>query len=207
MRRQGCQRHQSFTEWADHRGMTHPHLLLDVLQRKGALAYDGEGISQIEHAWQCGQLARQAGATPQLQLASWLHDIGHLLTELEGSPTVQGMDDQHENLGAIALQAIWGPAVAEPVRLHVQAKRFMVSTHPGYAQTLSPDSVRSLALQGGPMSAPECLQFQSNPYALNAQQLRTWDDTGKRVGWFARDVQHALDELRALMDRVHFLPV
>jgi len=187
--------------------MNNPQLLLDVLLRKGDLAYDGEGITQIEHAWQCGQLARQAGATPQLQLASWLHDIGHLLTDLEGSPTVRGIDDRHENLGALTLQAIWGPEVAEPVRLHVQAKRFMVAMRPGYAQTLSPDSVRSLALQGGPLTTEECLKFQAGPYALDAQQLRVWDDTGKRLGWFARDVQHALDELRALMDRVHFLPV
>jgi phosphonate degradation associated HDIG domain protein len=186
--------------------MNNPQAILDLFTRKGAIAYEGEGISQIVHAWQCGQLARAAGASQALQLASWLHDLGHLLTDLSGSPTVQGIDDRHEHSGASMLDAIWGPSVAEPVRLHVQAKRYLVATYPEYRERLSPDSVRSLALQGGPMSAQECEAFQASRYALDAQQLRAWDEAGKRPGWFANDVQHALDELRSLMDRVHFLP-
>ncbi|WP_342617080.1 phosphohydrolase [Rhodoferax sp. GW822-FHT02A01] len=182
--------------------MHSPLDLLELYVFKGNLAYDGEGISQIEHAWQCGQLALQAGATPELQLASWLHDVGHLMTDLHGTPTLRGIDDQHENVGAQTLLALWGPAVAEPVRLHVHAKRYLVATHPGYVQTLSPDSVRSLALQGGPMGEQECAEFRANAFALAAQQLRSWDDNGKRVGWFAPDVQQAHSELQALMQRV-----
>jgi len=174
--------------------------ILELLRAKGELAYEGEGISQIAHGWQCGQLARHAGATPALQLASWLHDIGHLLSDLEGTPTLQGMDDRHENKGAQMLDAIWGPAVAEPVRLHVDAKRYLVATFPQYRARLSEDSLRSLALQGGPMSLEECVRFQAMPYALDAQQLRSWDDTGKRIGWFAADT--ALSELEALMGQV-----
>ena len=186
--------------------MNNPQAILELLTRKGALAYEGEGISQIQHAWQCGQLARLAGASQALQLASWLHDVGHLLTDLEGTPTLQGIDDRHENTGARLLDAIWGPAVAEPVRLHVAAKRYLVAAYPDYAARLSADSVRSLALQGGPMDLKECVDFQASPYALDAQQLRAWDEAGKRPDWFARDMQHALDELQALMDRVHYLP-
>jgi phosphonate degradation associated HDIG domain protein len=186
--------------------MNSPQAILELFARKGAIAYEGEGISQIEHAWQCGQLARAAGASQTLQLASWLHDLGHLLTDLSGSPTVQGIDDRHEHTAARVLDAIWGPDVAEPVRLHVAAKRYLVATHPEYCERLSPDSVRSLALQGGPMPLEECVAFQANRYALDAQQLRSWDDAGKRPEWFASDTQQALDELRALMDRVHFLP-
>lgn len=182
--------------------MQTPLDLLELYVFKGHVAYDGEGINQIEHAWQCGQLARQAGASPALQLASWLHDLGHLMTDLQGTPTLRGIDDQHENVAARVLHALWGPAVAEPVRLHVDAKRYLVATHPGYADTLSADSVRSLALQGGAMSAEECDQFRANPYALDAQQLRSWDDNGKRAGWFAPDLQQALNELQSLMLRV-----
>ena len=186
--------------------MNSPQAILELFARKGAIAYEGEGISQIKHAWQCGQLARAAGASQTLQLASWLHDLGHLMTDLSGSPTVQGIDDRHEHTAARVLDAVWGPTVAEPVRLHVAAKRYLVATHPEYCERLSPDSVRSLALQGGPMSLEECVAFQANRYALDAQQLRSWDDAGKRPEWFASDTQQALDELRALMDRVHFLP-
>jgi phosphonate degradation associated HDIG domain protein len=189
-----------------HVAMNNPQTILELFARKGAIAYEGEGISQIAHAWQCGQLARAAGATQALQLASWLHDLGHLLTDLSGSPTVQGIDDCHEHSAACMLDAIWGPAVAEPVRLHVAAKRYLVATYPEYQARLSPDSVRSLALQGGPMDLGECVRFQASRFALDAQQLRAWDDSGKQVDWFASDAQHALDELRALMDRVRYLP-
>ena len=170
----------------DYCAMNPAHTLLELLRAKGDLAYEGEGISQIAHGWQCGQLALQAGATPALQLASWLHDIGH------------------EHTGARLLAAIWGPAVAEPVRLHVDAKRYLVATYPQYRERLSEDSLRSLALQGGPMSLEECVQFQASPYALDAQQLRSWDDIGKRVGWFAADQGQALTELEALMGQVPY---
>jgi len=189
--------HQRFTAITDHGPMK--QAILELFRSKGELAYEGEGISQIAHGWQCGQLALQAGATPALQLASWLHDIGHLLSDLRGTPTLQGLDDSHEHTGANVLAAIWGPAVAEPVRLHVQAKRYLVATFSQYRERLSEDSLRSLALQGGPLSMEECVCFQANPYALDAQQLRTWDDTGKRVGWFSAD---ALSELEALMGQV-----
>jgi phosphonate degradation associated HDIG domain protein len=176
--------------------------LIELLRQKGDLAYDGEGISQLEHAWQCGQLARNAGATPALQLASWLHDIGHLMSPLQGTPTLNGLDDLHETLGADILHSVWGPDVSEPVRLHVQAKRYLVATAPAYLQKLSPDSLRSLALQGGPMSTHECADFESNRFANDAQRLRAWDDLGKRQGWLDGGPQAALDELRTLMEVV-----
>lgn len=179
-----------------------PDALLDLFARKGGIAYAGEGISQITHAWQCGQLALAAGATPELQLASWLHDVGHLLTDLQGSPTLHGIDDRHEDTGADFLASVWGPAVAEPVRLHVAAKRYLVATNPAYHARLSPDSVRSLALQGGPMEPQECVAFQARAHALQAQQLRSWDEAGKRADWFAADTAQALAQLRALMEQV-----
>lgn len=160
----------------------HAQTVIDILQTKGSMAYDGEGVSQLEHAAQCGQLAKAAGATPSLQLAAWLHDLGHLLTDLRDTPTLQGINDHHEHMGAHMLRSLWGPAVAEPVRLHVQAKRYMVAVVPNYQQKLSEDSVRSLALQGGPMSLDECKKFQSSRYATDAQRLRTWDDLAKRKG-------------------------
>jgi predicted HD phosphohydrolase len=173
--------------------------VLALYARRGDLAYDGEGISQLTHGWQCAQLALRAGASPALQLAAWLHDLGHLLTDLEGSPTLRGIDDRHEITGASVLLAIWGADVAEPVRLHVQAKRYRVATQPDYLHALSPDSVRSLALQGGPMGGAECLDFAKNPYALAAQKLRAWDDAGKRAQWFPADRDQALGELRQVM--------
>jgi phosphonate degradation associated HDIG domain protein len=175
--------------------------LLEIWEARGHLAYDGEGVSQLEHAWQCGQLAKAAGASDFLQLAAWLHDVGHLLADLPGTPTLQGVDDRHEEVGAEVLSGMWGPAVSQPVRLHVRAKRFMVARVAGYAEKLSADSVRSLALQGGPMSAAECDWFQEQPFSADAQRLRAWDDAAKRKGWFKEGASQAVEELRDLMAR------
>ncbi len=58
------------------------HAMVLIFRAHGRLSYDGEGVTQLEHAWQCGQLALQASAMPALQLAAWLHDVGHLVTGL-----------------------------------------------------------------------------------------------------------------------------
>jgi len=176
--------------------------ILQLYRTRGDIEYADEGVSQIVHGWQCAQLALQAGAPASLQLAAWLHDIGHLFGQLNGTPTLQGIDDCHQDTGASLLQPLWGDAVAEPVRLHVAAKRYLVSAHPQYLTRLSGDSQRSLALQGGPMSEAECADFLSLPFAQAAQKLRGWDDLGKRADWFARDREHALDELQKLMHQV-----
>jgi len=186
--------------WNDAAMMTN-QFLLQLFERRGALAYDGEPVTQLQHAWQCARLARQAGASEALQLAAWLHDVGHLMTDLEGSPTERGIDDAHEELAARVLLPLFGPAVAEPVRLHVQAKRYLVSQKPGYAESLSADSVRSLALQGGPMTDEECAQFAALPAAREAQRLRVWDDLAKDgdLPWPA--TEQVLAELESLMAR------
>jgi phosphonate degradation associated HDIG domain protein len=174
--------------------------VIDLYLRLGDLAYQGEGITQWQHAWQCGELARQAGATPALQLAAWLHDIGHLMSGLEGTPTMQGHDDRHEALGAHALSKRFGPAVAAPVALHVEAKRYLVAAKPGYRERLSPDSVRSLALQGGPMDVAACAAFLRQPFSADAVRLRAWDEAGKNPQW--QPPPGAAAQLAALMKQL-----
>ena len=65
-----------------------PERIVARYREQGALAYEGEGITQLQHAWQCGQLAAQAGVPAPLQLAAWLHDLGHLLTGERDNPTL-----------------------------------------------------------------------------------------------------------------------
>lgn len=182
-----------------------PLTLDDVIQRyaqQGHTRYAGEDVTQLQHGWQCARLASRAHASAELQLAAWLHDLGHLLTGWEGSPTLEGRDDRHEALGAAALEPLFGPAVARPVALHVQAKRYLVAARPNYARTLSPDSVRSLALQGGPMTVQEQQDFLADPFADDAVRLRVWDDTGKLGEWQPASTEEALTQLQALMQRV-----
>jgi len=171
--------------------------IVELFASRGHFAYDGEGITQWQHAWQCGQLARHAGASLALQLAAWLHDVGHLMTGLDGTPTLLGHVDRHETLAAHALRPLFGAAVAEPVALHVEAKRYLVGNSPGYRERLSPDSVRSLALQGGAMNEVDCAAFLRMPYAADAVRLRAWDDMGKQPAW--QPGADAAAELIALM--------
>jgi len=155
--------------------------IAELYEEKGDLHYDGEGVSQLAHAWQCGQLAKEDAASPQLQLAAWLHDIGHLLSTKEGTPTTYGYDDHHENVGGSYLARCFSEKVSRPVLMHVLAKRYLVSTYPEYHKSLSPDSIRSLALQGGPMTEQECSEFIALPFAKDAISLRRWDESGKNA--------------------------
>ena len=176
--------------------------LLALYEQGGDLVYAGESVTQLMHAWQCGRLAEKSDASAALQLASWLHDVGHLWVNLEGTPTLRGQDDVHESIGAQVLLPVFGLAVSEPVRLHVQAKRYLVGTREIYASKLSPDSVRSLQLQGGPMGPQECAAFEAEPFFADAVKLRVWDDLGKKSAWFEDTRHDALDHLMQLMHRV-----
>lgn len=153
--------------------------ILELYIERGAMEYEGEGVTQIAHAAQCGALARAAGAHPELELAAWLHDIGHLLAGLPGTPTLEGIDDHHESRGAAFLNEAFGPEVGGPVGLHVAAKRYLVAVNSGYYDRLSADSRRSLQLQGGPMSLMEQATFRKHPYARDALRVRTWDEAAK----------------------------
>lgn len=179
-----------------------PDQILLLWQQRGRLAYAGEGVSQLQHAWQCAGLAQRAGATPALQLAAWLHDLGHLMSDLTGTPTAQGIDDSHEALAAHVLSSTFGTAVGDPVALHVLAKRYLVTVQPGYHDGLSADSVRSLALQGGPMGSHDRAAFLSRPSAQAALRLRVWDDLAKVTGLRPPSEAAALEELATLMVRV-----
>ena len=156
--------------------------LIELLLTKGTRQYGGERVSQCEHALQTAALAEQEKASPALIAAALLHDIGHLLHEEGEQPALRGIDDQHEAIGADYLLPAFGPAVADPVRLHVPAKRYLCATDPGYFACLSPGSVRSLALQGGPFTPDEAAEFRALPFAADAIRVRQWDEAAKVPG-------------------------
>lgn len=139
-----------------------------------------ELVSQVAHAEQCAALATAAGANDAVIIAALLHDIGHLLVldDNDGHATLD-VDDNHESTGARFLATIFGPHVAAPVALHVAAKRYLCSVEPSYFDTLSPASVSSLAMQGGPMSADEVHRFSRLPQFQTSVDLRRWDDDAK----------------------------
>jgi len=160
-----------------------------LFARLGDRAYAGEPVSQLEHALQSGLLAEQAGAGPALVTAAFLHDLGHLINDQGESPTLRGIDDRHEFVAIPRLRELFGPAVLQPIRLHVAAKRYLCMrgnrehggplSGPQYLAALSADSRRSLQLQGGVFSEAEADAFIGQPHAADAVRLRLWDDAAK----------------------------
>ena len=172
--------------------------VLALLARGDRELYSGERISQLEHALQCAHFAEQAGAGDALVVATLLHDIGHIL---EGGELAaeRGVDAHHEELGADWLAARFGAEISEPVRLHVAAKRYLCATDPTYFDRLSPASVRTLELQGGPMTPPQIEAFDRNPHAAAAIRLRQWDEQGKVVGLKTPGLEHYRSLLAAAL--------
>lgn len=170
---------------------TTPHLvdrIEGLFLRHGQALYDGrrqEPVTALAHALQCAQLAEWAHADDTLVAAALLHDVGHFLVHEDDGVddrVDELTDDAHELRAVPFLSQAFGPAVVEPVRLHVAAKRYLVATEPRYAAALTPASRHSLQLQGGPMTAEERAAFELLPHAMDAVRLRTWDDAAKEPG-------------------------
>jgi len=163
--------------------------LLDALARSGARRYGGEVVSELEHALQCAELARENAADEELQLACLLHDVGRYAID----QSARG----HHEVGADLL-APWVPErVAWCVRMHADAKRYLCATEAAYVDRLSPGSRHTLRLQGGVMSADDAARFARHRWAADAVALRRWDDEAKVVGKSTR----TLGEWAALVRR------
>jgi phosphonate degradation associated HDIG domain protein len=156
--------------------------ILAIFNRRGAGAYFGEDVSMTEHALQAAYFAQAAGAPPALIVAALLHDIGHLVEDVPDDLADWTEDAHHEQIGGHWLAKRFRPEVSEPVRLHVPAKRYLLATDDKYFAKLSPASVVTLGLQGGPMSAQEVAKFNTERYGSDAVLVRQCDDRGKVAG-------------------------
>lgn len=150
-----------------------------LLTENGDGMYGLADVRQVQHALQAAWLAERDGKPASLITAALLHDIGHMVHDLGENPAAEGIDDRHEEVGEAWLARMFGPDVTEPVRLHVAAKRYLCAAEPDYFARLSADSVQSLGLQGGPMSATEMAAFRANAHAEAAVQLRRYDEGAK----------------------------
>jgi phosphonate degradation associated HDIG domain protein len=173
--------------------------LENLFVQRGAEAYLGEPVTVAQHMLQCAALALADGAPDSLVAAALLHDIGHLSEGAEGEYTPDDtVDKRHDQAGAKLLEGHFPPAVVEPVRLHVAAKRYLCATDPSYYGRLSVASKHSLALQGGPMSEAEIAAFEALGYHDEAIRVRLWDDAGKVEGLSVPTFR----ELRPLLERL-----
>jgi [1-hydroxy-2-(trimethylamino)ethyl]phosphonate dioxygenase len=153
--------------------------ILAIYGERGSAAYFGERVSMTEHGLQAAHFAQSEDAPESLVVAALLHDIGHLLEQVPETIEDWTLDARHEESGARWLARHFAAAVSEPVRLHVAAKRYLCATDASYFARLSPASVHTLKLQGGPMSAHEVAQFERERFCQEALRVRRWDDQGK----------------------------
>ncbi|NUR87941.1 MAG: HD domain-containing protein [Nonomuraea sp.] len=138
----------------------------------------GDPVPILDHGLQVAAVLREWHPDDlELQVAGLVHDVGHLLSDEAG----------HAGAAGEAVRGLLGERVAAMVSLHVDAKRYLAATEPD--RVLSPESARTLELQGGVMSAEEAAEFAASPYGMDAVTLRRADDLGKVVGLPPRPVE------------------
>jgi gamma-butyrobetaine dioxygenase len=172
-----------------------------TFRERGTAAYLGEPVSLTEHMLQSARAAELDGAGPPLVAAALLHDYGHLIHHLPEDAAEHGLDTRHEDVAFDFLSQHFGPEIVEPIRMHVAAKRYLCAVDPSYLEALSPASIVSLELQGGPFDHTELTDFESSPHAENAVRLRRYDDAAKTAGAETPDLEHYRSVLEAVRTR------
>jgi phosphonate degradation associated HDIG domain protein len=167
-----------------------------LFAQRGHEQYTGEPVSHLEHALQSASLGEREGASDELVTAALLHDLGHLLHDMPGTPSMEGIDDVHQYRVVPFLRGLFPQEVIGAIERHVDAKRYLCATRAGYYEALSNDSKRSLQLQGGIFSREQAEQFIAEPGAEGAVRLRIWDDQAKQAGLATPTLSHFLQRAR-----------
>jgi phosphonate degradation associated HDIG domain protein len=174
--------------------------IIEVLETRGKEKYGREAVSQLEHALQCAHLAELAHEPPDLVAACLLHDLGHLISTMPDEFN-HTQDDVHQYLAIPFVSGVFNAAVLDPIRMHVEAKRYLCQAQPGYWDTLSQASKDSLVLQGGAYSEAQAQQFIALPHAPAAVRLRRYDDLAKVPGTQTPPLSHYAEVLRTVAAR------
>jgi phosphonate degradation associated HDIG domain protein len=174
--------------------------IIHFFESRATRQYGREAVSQLQHALQCAQLAEQAGETEATVVAALLHDLGHLIAadKADSPDDKQQRDDLHQYIAIPFLRGLLPDSVLEPIRLHVDAKRYLCGSEPTYWASLSPASKRSLELQGGAYATAELAGFFAQPYAEEAVRLRKYDDLAKEPNALTPSLTHYQKKLEAL---------
>jgi len=183
--------------------LTHKNIvafLADVFDRRGGEEYLGEPVTMAQHMLQGATLAERAGQPEEIVVAALLHDIGHFTSEFGTFNMDDTKDRYHEDAGAELLERFFPQVITDCVKYHVAAKRYLCATKPEYFRRLSPASVHSLSLQGGPMSAEEAAEFGKNPNLEAIIQVRYLDEAGKRADMVTPDFAHFAPMVQRMVD-------
>ena len=173
----------------------------DIFDRRGGEEYLGEPVTMAEHMLQGATIAEQNGQDEEVIVGALLHDIGRFTSEFGTYSPSDTEDRHHEDAGADVLEPFFPSVITDCVKYHVAAKRYLCATKPEYFKRLSPASVHTLELQGGPMNADEVAEFQSNPNLEKIIQVRYLDEAGKRADMETPDFWHFAPMVQRLVDR------
>jgi phosphonate degradation associated HDIG domain protein len=176
--------------------------IVDLLGSRATTWYGQEAVSQLDHALQCAHLAEQAHESPETVVAALLHDLGHMLsaerTPVADQDGLPAKDDLHQFVALPFLRSRFSDAVLEPIKLHVDAKRYLCAVDAGYWESLSVASKHSLELQGGRYDTAQVHAFEDLTFYAEAVRLRRYDDLAKIPGQVTPPLSHYAD----LMARV-----
>ena len=151
--------------------------IINKYQNNNSL-YIGEKVTMTEHMIQTAMLAEENQSPASLICACLLHDYGHFIIKDPDQLVLKSQDGKHENIAFNFLKNYFKPEVVEPIKLHVQAKRYLCRNQT-YWNILSEASKVSLKLQGGIMDDDEAKKFISLKFHDDAILLRKYDDEGK----------------------------
>ncbi len=156
--------------------------VMGIFEARGGDEYHGEAVSQLQHAVQAAEHARNLfPSDPEFILAAFLHDFGHICVE-QSAESMMGQFGvvKHELVGADAVRALgFSEKTAQLVAAHVAAKRYLVSTDQAYLEALSPASKITLMHQGGVMTPVELAAFEADPLFEQHIMLRRIDEQAK----------------------------
>jgi 2-amino-1-hydroxyethylphosphonate dioxygenase (glycine-forming) len=165
-----------------------------LFEKQGRMPCFGEEVSLFEHAAQAADLARRDGFNEEVQVAAFLHDIGHMLPTDNPDELMDeyGRRD-HENVAAAwLLERGFTERVGMLIENHVNAKRYLTWKSPTYFAALSNASLQTLTYQGGPMSEKEALIFENNLHFDLLIRMRRWDEAAKKQACSTSDLEHYL---------------
>jgi predicted HD phosphohydrolase len=158
------------------------------------VSVEDDRLRELDHGLQCAALI--ASSLPddvEAQVAGLVHDLAH--------PWDSAGQPRHATMGALAVVDVLGERIAELIRSHVPAKRYLVATRPEYRSRLSPDSVMTLEAQGGTMTPDEVAAFEQHPDLDAAVTLRIADDDAKVPGRIVPGLESWEDVIRLVASR------
>ena len=142
--------------------------------------YIGEKITISNHMIQTAMLAEKDNSPKSLVCSCLLHDYGHFIIENPDILVSKLLDGKHEYLAFKFLNKYFKPDIVEPIKLHVQAKRYLCRDN-SYFNLLSKASKISLKLQGGILNDDESKEFKKKKYFKNSILVRKFDESAKQT--------------------------